>query len=401
MKFTRIFLCFLATIGLRIDAASADDYDRHGHGDNTQADASKQVDKWQKEYLDYVHDTLKTHQSGLVTFPRLRSTEVSLMYGQGSNVSSITKRSKPPRSSKQAVPGARSRFDDFSSQHIILTPYVHFSVRSIPVPLLSQQINLTVPQGLFFHFHRYLLYIYEKALREECGYSGTQPYWDWTISWEDPRKSTVFDGSPTSIGSNGAAIPHNATTISAFGLTFPVPAATGGGCISGPFSDYTVNLGPVAFAPYGPDGGLGYNPRCLSRDISLVWANNTKPTDVVRLVNGCTDLGCFDTACEAIDGVHGGGHFTMGGLGLDAYSSPGDPAFWLHHAMVDRVWSLWQGLDPKNRVGMVYGTGTAFNVPPSPNVTVDTVIDYGVLAPPQKVGDLGSTISGPFCYTYV
>jgi tyrosinase len=163
------------------------------------------------------------------------------------------------------------------------------------------------------------------------------------------------------MGSNGAAIPHNATTINAFGLTFSVPAATGGGCISGPFSDYTVNLGPVAFAPSGPDGGLGYNPRCLSRDISLVWANNTKPTDVVRLVNGCTDLGCFDTACEAIDGVHGGGHFIMGGLGLDAWSSPGDPAFWLHHAMVDRVWSLWQGVDPKNRVGMVYGTGTAFN----------------------------------------
>jgi hypothetical protein len=64
MKFTRIFLCFLATIGLCIDAASADDYDRHGHGDHTQADASKQIDKWQKEYLDYVHDTLKTHQSG-------------------------------------------------------------------------------------------------------------------------------------------------------------------------------------------------------------------------------------------------------------------------------------------------------------------------------------------------
>ncbi|PQE29394.1 hypothetical protein CJF32_00003136 [Rutstroemia sp. NJR-2017a WRK4] len=375
MKFTRIFLCLLATIGLRIDAASTNDYDRHGQGDHTQADASKQIDKWQKEYLDYVHDTLKTYKSGYrgAMSPRSRKEYIKAVK---------CLQSLPPRSSKQDVPGARSRFDDFSSQHIILTPYVHFS-------------------GLFFHFHRYLLYIYEKALREECGYSGTQPYWDWTISWEDPRKSTVFDGSPTSMGSNGAAIPHNATIISAFGLTFPVPAATGGGCISGPFSDYTVNLGPVAFAPYGPDGGMGYNPRCLSRDISPVWANNTKPTDVVRLVNGCTDLGCFDTACEAIDGVHGGGHFTMGGLGLDAYSSPGDPAFWLHHAMVDRVWSLWQGLDPKNRVGMVYGTGTAFNVPPSPNVTVDTVIDYGVLAPPQKVGDLGSTISGPFCYTYV
>ncbi|KAM3069614.1 hypothetical protein ACMFMG_005716 [Clarireedia jacksonii] len=321
---------------------------------------------------------------------------------------------KPPRSSKQEVPGARTRYDDFSAQHIKASPSVHFS-------------------GLFFHFHRYLLYTYEKALRDECGYNGAQPYWDWTLSWEDPRKSTVFDGSPTSMGSNGAVVSHNSTTISAFGITLSIPPATGGGCISGPFSDYTVNLGPVAFTPYGPNNGLGYNPRCLSRDLSPNWTNNTKPTDIVTLVNGCTDLGCFDRHLEALDGVHAGGHFGMGGLGLDAYSSTGDPAFWLHHAMVDKVWSLWQGIDPENRVGMVYGTGTAFNgktselfalacslvragdarglekrimlinqiVPPSPDVTWNTTIDYGVLASSQKVGDLVSTISGPFCYTYV
>jgi tyrosinase len=58
-------------------------------------------------------------------------------------------------------------------------------------------------------------------------------------------------------------------------------------------------------------------------------------------------------------GPHGGGHFTIGyvafskGLpnsmlthhrgdpGGDLFTSPGDPAFYLHHAQVDRLWTAW------------------------------------------------------------
>ena len=36
-------------------------------------------------------------------------------------------------------------------------------------------------QGHFLPWHRYFGATYEKALREECGYKGAQPYWDWTI----------------------------------------------------------------------------------------------------------------------------------------------------------------------------------------------------------------------------
>jgi tyrosinase len=222
--------------------------------------------------------------------------------------------------------------------------------------------QLKSEKGLFMHFHRYFIWLYERALREECGYKSTQPYWDWTIDWEDPRKSTVFDGSPTSLGSNGKAIPHGNTTLNAFGISLETGPGTGGGCVeSGPFSNYTLNLGPNAFTPLGPNNGLGPNPRCLSRDISLYWSNQTKPTDVQRLLSGCTDLGCFGTAIEALDGVHTAGHLTIGGIAMDAYASASDPAFYLHHASVDRMWSIWQGLNPQNRTNQVYGTSTAFN----------------------------------------
>ena len=226
------------------------------------------------------------------------------------------------------------------------------------------------------------------------------------------------------MGSNGKSIPHGPTNISAFGLHLTVAPATGGGCVySGPFTNYTLNLGPVAFEPKGGDHGLGYNPRCLSRDLSPVWSKNAKPTDVARLINSCDSLGCFGTNLEANDGVHTAGHFIVGGIHMDAFASPGDPAFYLHHAQIDRVWTIWQNKNAKNRTSQVYGTSTAFNgqfrlmysitkevfmligrmllVPPSPNVTLNTTVDFGILAAKQPISSLVSTIDGPFCYMYI
>ena len=120
-------------------------------------------------------------------------------------------------------------------------------------------------------------------------------------------------------------------------------------------------MGPVAFGPVDGDNGLAYNPRCLARDLSMYWSNHTKPTDVTDLLTGCADLGCFDTNMEALDGLHAGGHFTIGGIAADTYASAGDPAFYLHHAQVDRVWTIWQNMNPQNRTKQVYGTSTAFN----------------------------------------
>lgn len=49
-------------------------------------------------------------------------------------------------------------------------------------------------------------------------------------------------------------------------------------------------------------------------------------------------------------GVHGGGHFIISGdPGGDAFISPGDPAFYAHHAQIDRIYWIWQMLDFDNR----------------------------------------------------
>jgi tyrosinase len=342
---------------------------------------------------------------------------------------------KPPIYPKSEVPGARSHFDDFSATHISQAPFVHFDVSVFSLLFhyhISSSNPLTFHQGVFFHFHRYYLWLYEQALRTECGYKGTQPYWDWTIDYANPAQSPVFDGSSTSMGSDGSPAHVGIVNISAFGLTVPINPGAGGGCIAkGPFKNHTINLGPVASEPRDSDGGLGYNPRCLTRDLHPEWTNHTKPTDIVDAFTACgDDLGCLDTNAEGAIGFHTSGHFAVGGIMMDPWVSPQDPVFFLHHAQVDRLWSVWQGLDPGKRIQHVYGTQTAFNrescslsilycyqnlpfqnkhmliyvtdsEPPSANVTLESELDYGRLAGKQRVKDVVSTVDGPFCYAYI
>ena len=105
-------------------------------------------------------------------------------------------------------------------------------------------------------------------------------------------------------------------------------------------------------------------------------------------------------------GVHGGGHYTLGGdPGDDVFTSPGDPAFYLHHGMIDRVWWIWQMMSPEERQSSskaIAGTRTFLNTPPSANGTLDDQIEFGYAAGPARpIRDLLSTVQGPFCYVYL
>lgn len=159
---------------------------------------------------------------------------------------------------------------------------------------------------------------------------------------------------------NGESIPHGPVTLNAFGFTFPFQPGTGGGCVhSGPFANMSVNLGPVAFEP-AVANKYDYNPRCLKRDLNLAYADGTRPTNVTSLFNTCSHISCFNPLLEG--GVHAAGHNTwLGDPGIDIYSSPGDPVFYLHHAQVDRLWTIWQGLNPGVRTTQVSGTSSIFN----------------------------------------
>jgi tyrosinase len=90
-----------------------------------------------------------------------------------------------------------------------------------------------------------------------------------------PHKSPLFDGSDTSLGSDGKYVPgrpDDVLVLPGFDEPVVIPPGTGGGCVEkGPFSDLVVRLGPFAIPedrplPVDPLDGREDNPRCLVRD---------------------------------------------------------------------------------------------------------------------------------------
>ncbi|KAG8528341.1 uncharacterized protein KY384_007259 [Bacidia gigantensis] len=266
---------------------------------------------------------------------------------------------KPSIIGADKAPGARSRYDDFQAAHIINTPLIHAT-------------------GSFFAWHRWFLYLWDKALDEECGYSGSQPYWDWSKYVDLPFKSNpLIDGSETSISSNGRYIPGRNGTLQ----TLPVPDSssipgiftppgTGGGYIyEGPFVNWTQHLGPyynqtvtngIKVKPNPGPNALGYNPRPIIRDFNntLLLQLNTYDA-VVQLIENNTSIHGFQPSF--FGGAHLEAHSFISGVDNDLFTSPGDPLFWFHHAQVDRIWAIWQSADYATREAELDGTITLTN----------------------------------------
>lgn len=57
----------------------------------------------------------------------------------------------------------------------------------------------------------------------------------------------------------------------------------------------------------------------------------------------------FDTFQSTIElGPHNAGHRAVGGT-MQSASSPADPIFWMHHANIDRIWTIWQANHPTKK----------------------------------------------------
>ncbi|RPA76940.1 Di-copper centre-containing protein [Ascobolus immersus RN42] len=284
----------------------------------------------------------------------------------------------------KSIPAAVHRYDDFTGVHNMQTPDIHFV-------------------GHFLPWHRYYLWAYEKALKEECGYKGTQPYWDWTKDAETmPGKSMsqfdIFSGVD-GFGGNG---PWVETTPEQNWMG--INDRTGGGCVTdGPFVNMTLNVGP------GADYSTR-NPHCLIRDFAPEKFKDNVGQDTINEVIQHKKYEDFAWRLEGLPGwsmknFHGGGHFGVGGLlGSmgDSNNSPNDPVFYLHHANIDRIWTQWQEKNLIPRILDMGGPIKAFDYSNqrAGNVTLAFKIGLNELAPEIPIAAVMYTRGPMLCYKY-
>ncbi|KAL5338566.1 tyrosinase central domain protein [Aspergillus crustosus] len=306
-------------------------------------------------------------------------------------------RRKPSVLPNEEYPGVQDRVDDFVATHINYTMSIH-------------------KDGVLLPWHRHYIHLWETALRTECGFTGSVPYWDWTLS-PDLHSNPIFapsksEETDTSLSGDGT---YNATEQSLRDPTIlSFPPGHGGGCITtGPFTSWPVNLGPFSFsdayahAPL-PENAFAYNPRCLQRNLQpAVLAAFNDGTAVERMlsapdINGF--LAVLDPSTPGVMGAHGGGHDSIGPTMADVFASPQDPVFMLHHGNVDRLWAVWQrGSDrweEEGRVWALNGTSVMGNPAGEVLVGLKTVVEFGVLGRGRMLGELMDVESKEYCYRY-
>lgn len=216
-------------------------------------------------------------------------------------------------------------------------------------------------------------------------------YWDWPLYAHNLSASPLFDGSPTSLSGDGNRDHDYCVT-------------------SGPFANMRVHFAQGATPTLQmPPNIFDYTPHCLNRQfnstVTAIFANAT----VIDRLLASSDIITFQ---ERMDismnpevwarefGPHTAGHKAMTGTMEDFLSSPQDPAFMLHHGMVDRMWAIWQGLDETNHRWAINGTMTLYNLPLTPGLTLETEFGFGVLGPSKKMRELMSPQAGDYCYEY-
>ncbi|KAJ1727692.1 hypothetical protein LPJ61_004440 [Coemansia biformis] len=203
----------------------------------------------------------------------------------------------------------------------------------------------------FFAWHRRFLRHFE-ALMQEIDPDAVLPYWNWATYWQNPYADPVL--SSAFFGGNGRPT-DNCVMDGAearWGRNYPTRS-----CLTRKFR-------------YGAGTGSFWPMRAV-RDIMTSAKTHAQ----------------FRSRIE--NGAHGIVHLGLGG-DFETMWAPVDVLFFLHHAMIDKIWAEWQSRDPQ-RFERVDGYDSARQA-----LTVDSAMPfYGE--------DVGSTLvtNGPgYCYVY-
>ena len=214
----------------------------------------------------------------------------------------------------------------------------------------------------FLPWHRYCLRHLEHHL-QMIDPSVMLPFWDWTRD----RSATAAPWTDDLMGGIGRQ--------------------RDGQVMSGPFAHSTGNW-PITVKDWRDQPNFLTrflrNPQGLPTQREIWRIINKVPFDA-RPWNFATDQReSFRADLEV--GPHSFVHILVGG-NMTGAGSPNDPVFYLHHAMVDRVWAMWQKRHPgepyRPRTGGPRGHNRFDRMWPwrsvEPPVTPDSVLDHHAL----------------------
>jgi tyrosinase len=212
-------------------------------------------------------------------------------------------------------------------------------LHGLPLPSYCTHNN-----ELFLPWHRAYLYFFERAL-QDLDPGATLPWWDWTSS-----------------------------TSHASGIPVAYRRFAGGRPDQNPLASGPVTLTARGLAAFRADpnnaGAIssGSRPRTL-RD-SDTPSELPRQATVQRALRART----YADFWVLLEGIHNSVHLWVGGamtlISVAAY----DPIFWAHHAMIDRLWYLWQSTTGRTPPARVLGQV----LPPFP-MTVRDTLDTGSL----------------------
>ncbi|MCG8403871.1 MAG: tyrosinase family protein [Phycisphaerales bacterium] len=202
----------------------------------------------------------------------------------------------------------------------------HHRAMMLSTPPGQMSRNAAHSGPVFLPWHRYMLLRLEGYLREAVEDDGFRiPYWDWASdsTLPDPRLSPLWDNN----------------LLGQF-------IATG--------STWRVRFGPN---PFGGGGSPRITDRALDRSLGAPGGRLSSRAEIRELVrdNAVYDLPRFGQSAAGfrneLEGWqdmghhHNLAHVWVGG-DMTISTSPNDPAFFLLHCNVDRIWAAWQKAHP-------------------------------------------------------
>lgn len=215
-------------------------------------------------------------------------------------------------------PGSQSRYDDFVQVHREAMAASDFP----PDPGWAHF------DSAFFPWHREFLYRLEEELRLiEPGV--TIPYWDWTRGQDPSSAAWPFTHEFLAVDGTDAQADR---VLKEPGAPSPYPYEFDPEAweivVKDGFEidDFTRAFGERTDAPNLPDND------------SVVVGVGTSFRNAIAAIT-------YQSLRGRSEDLHNLVHRWVGGNMITA-SSPNDPVFWLHHAAIDRMWTMWQDLHP-------------------------------------------------------